>query len=122
MPRALQSKMSDKCGYHKNGDTHSAKADEFQAVIEQHDGKGKFQYSHQVTQPLGQVEGFKLVFNIFVAHDPHKDDGSKYENAEDLQNVWQIKVHGLQALINCPSRKSQKSEGIRKSERCKGGR
>ena len=42
MTRALQAKMGDEGGDHENGNAQGTEADDFQIVIEQHDGKGEF--------------------------------------------------------------------------------
>ena len=40
MTRAFQAKMGDEGGDHENGNPQGTEADDFQIVIEQHDGKG----------------------------------------------------------------------------------
>ena len=42
MTRALQAEMGDEGSNHENGNPQGTKADDFQIVIEQHDGKGEF--------------------------------------------------------------------------------
>ena len=42
MARALQADMGDEGRDHEHGNANGTKADNFQIVIEQHDGKGEF--------------------------------------------------------------------------------
>lgn len=106
--RALQAKMGKKSGNHQHRNAQGTNADDFQIVIEQHDRKGDFEHPNQVTQPLGQIEGLKLVLDVVVAHHPHEEDGSEYKDGKNFQDVWHGYVHGLQSLVNCQLRKWQK--------------
>ena len=87
MARALQAKMGDEGSNHENGDAQSTKADDFQIVIEQHDGKGEFLDAHKIAQPLGQVEGLELALDVAVAHNPNEEDGSKHENGKNFLEI-----------------------------------
>ena len=72
MKRTGFPKMKKESGSHEESNTDGTKADNFQIVIEQHDGKGKFKNSHQVADPFRKFERFKLVLDVVVTHYPYE--------------------------------------------------